>query len=215
MEMLLDKEEFIYSIILEYLNHNRPFRTKEIIPYISSRCAKISMNINEVGIMEILTSLVRKKVLVEGSVLTKNELLQNEKRKQIFTIVKNRPGIIFNQIVKESNYSNYIVYWHLKILIKFNCIKKAIIGKHQIFFSSTEVLETAELAHFISKKKSQQIIEYLRNNDIGVSKTQISTNLNMHINTATKYLKQLEILRVLTRESLSNQYLYFLHEDYF
>ena len=215
MEMLLDKEEMVYSIVLEYLNHNRPFRMKEIIPYISSRCAKVAININEIGIIEILSSLVKKKLLVEGSVLTKNELLQNEKRKQIFTIVKNRPGIIFNQIVNESNYSNYIVYWHLKILIKFDCISKAMIGKHQIFFTSTVELETAELAHFTSKKKSQQIIEYLRKNDIGVSKTQISTDLNMHINTATKYLKKLEVLKVVTRESLSNKYLYFLNEDYF
>jgi len=215
MEELVNKEEIVYNVILEYLNQNRPFRIREILPYINSRFAKTSININETGIKEILSSLVKKQLLVEGSVLTKNELLQNMKRKTIFTIVKNRPGIIFNEIIKESGFSNYIVYWHLKILIKFDCLRKTMVDKHQIFFNSSVELEDAKLSHFISKEKSQHIIEYLRKNDIGISKTQISNDLSMHINTATKYLKNLEIMKVITRESISNKTLYFLHEDYF
>ena len=214
MDELLDKEEIVYNVILDYLNQNRPFRMKEIIPFINSRFAKASININDAGIKNILGSLVKKQMLVEGSVLTKNELLQNEKRKQIYTIVKNRPGIIFNELVRESKHSNYVVYWHLKILIKFDCVRKSMVGKHQIFFKSSVNIEDAELAHFTSKKKSQQIIKYLKKNDIGVSKTKISTDLNMHINTVTNYLKHLVNLKVVVKESLSNKYLYFLHEEY-
>ena len=215
MEMPVNKEEIVYNVILDYLNQNRPFRSSEIIPYITSRFTKASININENGIKEILRSLVQKKLLVEGSVLTKNELLHNPKRKQIFSIVRNHPGIIFHHIVRASKFSNYIVYWHLSILVRFNCVSKAIVGKHQIFFVSSVDVDDATVAHYTSKKNSIQIIEYFRNNDVGITKTQLSTELKMHINTVSKYLTILDDLKVITKELISKKYLYFLNEDYF
>lgn len=214
MEMLVE-EEIVYNVVLDYLNQNRPFRIYEILPFITSRFAKASININVNGIKEILTSLVKKQLLVEGSVLTKNELLQNDKRKKIFIIVKNHPGIIFNKIVKKSKFSNYIVYWHMSILLKFNCINKATIGKHQIFFNSSVNFKDAKVYYFTSKKKSAQIINFLKENDIGITKTQLSTKLKMHINTVSKYLRNLECINVINRELISNRILYFLNEDYF
>jgi len=215
METPVNEEDLVYNVILDYLNQNRPFRSSEIIPYITSRFTKASVNINENGIKEILRSLVQKKLLVEGSVLTKKELLHNPKRKQIFRIVRNHPGIIFNHIVRTSKFSNYIVYWHLSILVRFNCVSKAMVGKHQIFFISSVDVEDATVVHFTSKKNSIKIIEYLRNNDIGITKTQLSTELKMHINTVSKYLRNLGSINVINRELISNKILYFLNEDYF
>ena len=146
MDMILNNEEIVYNVILDYLNQNRPFRISEILPYITSRFAKASININEIGVKEILRSLIQKKLLVEGSVLTRNELIQNPKRKQIFYIVRDNPGIIFNGIVKKSNFSNYIVYWHMSILLKFGCVNKAMVGKHQIFFDSRVDVEDATVS---------------------------------------------------------------------
>ena len=215
MDILLNNEEMVYNVILEYLNQNRPFRISEILPYITSRFTKASVNINENGVKEILTSLVKKKLLVEGSVLTKNELIINPKRKKIYFIIRDHPGIIFNKIIKLSKFSNYIVYWHLSMLIKFGCVKKAMVGKHQIFFTSSLDVKDAKLAYFTSKKKSIQIINFLRNNDIGITKTKLSTELNMHINTVIKYLENLEKLKIITREVITNKDLFFLKEEYF
>jgi len=188
---------------------------EEIIPYINSRFVKESININSTGIKKILQSLVKKKIIVEGSVLTRKELLDNEKRENIFRLVKKHPGIIFHELVRKSHFSNYIVYWHLKMLMRFQCIKTTTIGKHQIFFVSSVKLEDAELEYFKSKEKSKQIITFLRDNDIGVSKTQISRELNMHINTAIKYLNNLVRLKILEEKPISNKSLYFLNENYF
>jgi len=215
MDMLLNNEEIVYNIVLDYLNQNRPFRISEILPYIISRFTKASVNINENGVKEILRSLIKKNLLVEGSVLTRNELIQNPKRRQIFYIVRDNPGIIFNRIVKKSNFSNYIVYWHMSILLKFGCIEKEMVGKHQIFFDSKVNVEDAKAAYYLSKKKSIQIIKYLRNNDVGITKTQLSKKLEMHINTVTKYLINLEKIKIINRELLSNKILYFLNEEYF
>ncbi len=204
----------VFSSVLEYLDQNRPFRIDEIMPFLNSTLKK-SLNMNRTGIKQVLNSLMEKNIVMEGSILTKHELLQNEKREIIYNHIKNNPGIIFNKIVTQLNLSNYVVYWHVKILLRFETIKKINVDNHQIFFIDTISEENAERAYYFSKKKSKRIIEYLRENDLGVSKTQLAKELKMHINTAAKYLEVLTRFQVIYTKNSSKKTLYFLTDNYF
>ena len=57
------------------------------------------------------------------------------------------------------------------------------------------------------------IIEFLRENDYGVSKTKVSKELRMHINTVDKYLDKLKDLELIKMEKISNQNLFFLNKE--
>jgi len=59
----------------------------------------------------------------------------------------------------------------------------------------------------------QLIIEYLKNGNIGVTKTQLSADLRTNINTMTKYLQFLEEFENFVKKKLSNKALYFMNEE--
>jgi predicted transcriptional regulator len=211
---LHEKEKIVLTVVKEYLNKNRYFNMNEILPFIHARFKMASININLRGIEEVLRILVKKKLLVEGSKLTKNDILKNDKRKKIYDYILKNPGTYFNRIVKSLELSNHVVIWHLSMLLKFNYIKTEKIDNHEIYFEFNFNLKNIKFNYFTSKDKSKQIIDYLKNNDIGITKTKISTDLKLHINTAIKYLDFLENFNVITRKILSKKTLYFLNEEF-
>ena len=77
---LAEEEEVVLNIVHEYLNKNRQFVFEEILPYLNSRIRLSSVNISHEGVRKILISLTNKKFIVEGSKLSKSEILNNKKR---------------------------------------------------------------------------------------------------------------------------------------
>lgn len=207
-----EQEKAILDIVHDYLNKNRQFTFEEIIPYIISKVRLASLNINKVGIKVILKSLTNKKLLVEGSKLTKSDILNNQKRKSIYEYIVNNPGTYFNRIVHELNFSNHIVVWHLNMLLKFDFIHKEILEKHEIYFDATKQFDEIISKYFTSKEKSKEIINFLKSDDIGVTKTSLSHELNMHMDTLAKYLSILEKFDVIVKKKIDNRNLYFLKE---
>ena len=116
------------------MDKNRFFSANDIVPFISSRFAKSDINININGIRTILKSLVEKNFIVEGSKLTRNEILTNINRKKIYEYIQKNPGSHFNKIVSNLNLNIPVVAWHLNILIKFNFISKEEIDNSDVYF---------------------------------------------------------------------------------
>ena len=115
---LVEEEKIILTIVHDYLNKNRQFTFEEILPYINSRIRLSSTNISNEGVRKILKSLTNKKLIVEGSKLMKNKILNNEKRKEIYDFIVKNPGTYFNKILHELNYSNHIVVLASKYVIE-------------------------------------------------------------------------------------------------
>jgi len=211
-EQLVENEKLVLGIIRNYLNMNRILDPESIIPFIQSRLRESSIYLTYYAIELILKSLLNQKLIVKSSKLTHDDILINEKRKQIYSHIRDNPGTHFNKIIKELRISNHVVVWHLNILLKFNFIKKEIIDDHETYAIPNVDSKTAELSYYISKPKSQKIISYLRENYIGVSKTKLSADLQMHINTINKYLNILEDNKIIIKEQHSKKILYFLND---
>jgi predicted transcriptional regulator len=171
------------------------------------------ININNRGIEENLKSLVKKNLIVEGSKLSSYDILNNSKRKKIHEYIVNNPGTYFNKILKDLAISNHVVVWHLNMLLKFELIKKETIENHAIYFNADFDLKNSRIKYFTSKQKSKIIIEYLKNNNLGITKTQLSADLRTHINTMTKYLQFLEEFNIVVIKKLSNKILYFINDE--
>ena len=212
---LQEQEKLVLNVVQEYLNKNRYFNMNEIIPFIISRFRNASININISGIEDILRALVKKNLIVEGSKLSIKDVLQNQKRKGIYEYILENPGIYFNRIVRELDISNHVVVWHLNILLKFRFIRKAKFENHDLYFDSNFDEKELKLKYITSKEKGKNIIEYLKEFDFGVTKTQISKELKMHINTVAKYLKKFEQIGIVVSKKVSKRILFFLSEDFF
>ncbi len=209
---LVEEEKIILDIVHDYLNKNRQFTFEEILPYINSRIRLSSINISNEGVRKILISLTNKKLIVEGSKLIKGEILNNEKRKEIYEFIIKNPGTYFNKILHELNYGNHIVVWHLSMLLKFDFISKKILENHEIYFDATTEIEDISSTYFTTKEKSQKIISFMKKDNLGITKTNLSQKLKMHMNTLAKYLILLEKYDVIVKKKIDNKYLYFLNE---
>ncbi|MFX1257655.1 MAG: winged helix-turn-helix transcriptional regulator [Promethearchaeota archaeon] len=207
------QERLVLSIIQEYLGKNRHFNLNSIVPFINSRCAKQSVNINNEGIRLILTSLVKKNYIAEGSKLTKNKLLRNSNRKEIYEFILENPGISFNRIVKELNLSPPVVVWHVNTLIQFGCIKKKKINSHEALFRIHLDSKKEKVLHFLSREKCKKIVDYLIEKKQGKSKSEISSELNLSRNTVKKYIEKLEEFDLIRKKKIANKNLYFLNSD--
>lgn len=208
------QEKVVLDIVQDYLSKNRQFDINDIIPYINFHLKRNSNNLNYEGIKAILKSLVEKKYLIEGSKLTHEDILKNENRDAIYNHILKNPGIYFSKIVNDLGYSNHVVVWHLNILIKFNYVKKRILDNYEVYFDSDVNPYHAKLNFYLSHEKIKKIIQYLRNDNTGITKTKLSRKLKMHLNTISKYLRILQKFKLILEEKIDNQLLYFLKEDF-
>ncbi|MBY8992533.1 MAG: hypothetical protein KGD58_17440 [Candidatus Lokiarchaeota archaeon] len=212
-EQLIDNEKLVLDIIRDYLNKSRILDPETIVPFIQSRLKESSLYLTYYAIELILKSLLKQKLIVKASKLTHDDILKNEKRRNIFEFILEHPGTHFNKIVTILNLSGHVVVWHLNMLLKFSFVKKEVIDDHDVYSIPDVNIKTVELSYYISKKKSQTIINYLKQNDIGITKTKLSSALQMHINTVNKYLKILEDNEIVSTERHSNKSLYFLNDN--
>ena len=210
----VELEEIVFNAIQDYLNKNRPFIRNKIISYLHNIFKNTSMNVNKNGIQKILISLAEKKKIAFGSKLTKEDILLNSNRKKIYDFIREHPGTYFNRILNELDLNNNVIVWHLSFLEKFNFIKKMKIEYHEVYFESHLDLQKIKKIHILSKEKSKKIINYLKAKIFGVTKTQITIDLKMHNNTATKYLNYLLELNSIFCRRKARKILYFLQEDY-
>ncbi|MFX0019502.1 MAG: hypothetical protein ACFFAK_02170 [Promethearchaeota archaeon] len=211
-EQLAELEKTVLAIIQEYLNKNRVLDIEKIIPFIQSRLREKFKRLTTYGIQLILKTLLEKKLIINASKLSYDDILSNEKRKKIYDFIVKHPGTYFNRIVSNLNISSHVVVWHLNMLLKFQFIIKEKIENREAFFTPDVDKRKKQLFYYVSKTKSQKIINYLKMNNIGVSKTQISSELKMHINTVGKYLKILQNFNIISKEKHSKHLLYFINE---
>ncbi|MFX0072114.1 MAG: hypothetical protein ACFFAO_13580 [Candidatus Hermodarchaeota archaeon] len=213
MSAALSEEELIVlNVVQEYLNKNRQFNIEKILPFIVSRFRIASININKKGIEGILRSLVRKNILIEGSKLSHQDILANLKRLQIYNYILKNPGTYFNKILIELDLSNHVVVWHLNMLEKFNYIRKEFFDNHDIYFDISLDFKDIKKLYITSQEKNQKIINYLKNNEKGASKTQLSRELKMHMYTIDKYLKSLIEYQIIVKEKKGNKTLFIINQ---
>ncbi len=215
VQNLSEREKTVLIAVNEFLNQNRQFNIEKVLPFINSRFKKASININNEGIREILKTLIRKGQLVEGSKLSKETILNNDTRKLIYDYIKMNPGTYFNKLSNDLNINNYLITWHIAMLEKFGFIKREILDNRYVYFDINLDIREVKRNYLLSNEKSQKIIFYLKENDSGLTKTQLADALEMHQNTISKYLEDLEEIKVIKKfTEANNKILYFINENY-
>ncbi|MFX0139922.1 MAG: winged helix-turn-helix transcriptional regulator, partial [Candidatus Hodarchaeota archaeon] len=105
---------------------------------ISIRTLKIFKNEieSEKKINEAIYQLIAKKIIIRGTKLTKDSVLQNVKRKNIYRYISKNPGSHQREIRENLNLNPQLAAWHLKMLEKFDFIRKNRIKNKLIYFNS-------------------------------------------------------------------------------
>ncbi|MHA2127607.1 MAG: hypothetical protein ACW99E_20090 [Promethearchaeota archaeon] len=211
----IDEEELVFNAIQDYLNKNKILEKNDVINHIKSYFTNASININTEGIIKYIESLIKKKRIVEGSKLTKDVVLNNQKRKRVYNYITENPGTYFNKIVKGLKMSYHVVYWHLDILLKFDFIKKTKVENQELFFSSKLGIDDVRKSYLTKiKEKSKKILDYLRKDELGTTQLRLATALQMNPKTIKKYLRLLEEFNLIEKKKVSlKEILYFSKLD--
>ena len=92
-------------------------------------------------------------------------------------------------------------------------ICKEKIENKEIYFDINIKPEDRMIIYLISKDKCKEIIDFLKLHQEGITRTQISEQLNMHSTTVAKYTDKLHENGILSKKALTNKTLYFLNNE--
>ena len=146
--------------------------------------AKKQLKIPRKGLLNIIQMLINRKILVEGSKYTKESVLSNRNRTNIYNFIKTYLGAHFSLIRKnafcdsEDNIgSPGQLIWHLKMLLKFNYIKKVKIQNKSIFVPIETDEEIGIFFFLLRDDLNKKIIDLLIKQDT-IKRSEVHKHLN-------------------------------------
>lgn len=102
--------------------------------------SKKVLNIPQPGLFSIIQFLIKNHVLIDGSKFSRESVLDNYLRKNILEYIRLKGcahfSLLRKKVVSErdkNSGSSGQLIWHLKLLIKFNYIKKIKVGNYTVF----------------------------------------------------------------------------------
>ena len=157
----------VIEIAKEVISNNNVLNTELLY-----RLAKRRLKFPRKGLLSIIQLLINKKVLVEGSKYTKDEVLNNKYRFNLYRFLTSHLGAHFStirkQIITDSSGtlgSSGQLIWHLEMLIRFNYIKKIKIKNYTVFLPY-EIDDEIGVLHFVLRHEIYlKIIQLLINNE--------------------------------------------------
>ncbi len=208
----LDKaESIVLELLEEYLNKKTFFSIREIISYISNR-VRYNPNINENRIELILKDLIKRHVIIPGTRLMKNNIIEHPKRNEIFNYIKKNPSNI-NEIMRALNIGSNQALWHLSCLEKFRFVRSKQINNHKIFFKFDSNPKLDPLYYYLKKEIVQKIINFMKNKNKPFKITEIASGLKKNHSTVKKYLEILTDLELIIIEKEKSRNIFKLDLD--
>ncbi len=204
-------QAIVCDLIKEYLKKKPFFSIEDIVVYINNR-VKSNPNLNKNSIEKIIKKLIKKRILIPGTKLMKNNIIEHPIRNEIYNYIKKQPANI-NEIMKAINIGSNQVLWHLSCLEKFGFTRSKKIDNQRIIFHYESNPEYDELSYYLKQVIIQEIIEFMLKEENSLKATQLAKNLKKNYNTIKKYLKILHKLRIIKVEKDNKRILFRLDTE--
>jgi predicted transcriptional regulator len=201
----------VLQLVEEFLSKKPFFSVPDIVVFINNR-VKSNPYINKARIEVVIKSLIKKRVIIPGTKLMKNNLIENPTRKKIFDYIKKNPAININQIMKHQNIGSNQALWHLSALEKFQFIRSRKISNRRIFFKMNSNQKFDELYYYLRAEIVLEIIRFMEKEKIALKITDIADGLKKNHNTIKKYLDILVSLKLIKIEKDKTRNLYQLNQ---
>lgn len=201
----------VLEIVKEFLKKKTFFSIEDIVVFVNNRVRR-NPNLNKNSIEIIIKSFIKKRIIIPGTKLMKNNIIENPKRNEIFNLIKKNPSNI-NQIMKTLNLGSNQALWHLSCLEKFQFVRSKKITNRRIFFRFDSNPNFDELNYYLRVKIVQKIILFMKNEKKALKITEIATGMKKNHNTIKKYLDILIGLKLINTEKEKNRIGYKLDQE--
>jgi len=196
-------ESVVLELVREYLTKKTFFSIREIISFINNR-VRYNPNINENRIELILKDLIKQRVIIPGTKLMKNNIIEHPKRNEIFNFIKKNPSNI-NEIMKVLKIGSNQALWHLSCLEKFQFVRSKQINNHRVFFKFDSNSKLDPFYYYLKKDIVQDIIEFMKIDNKALKITEIANGLKKNHSTIKKYIDILIDLKLIKIEKEKNR----------
>jgi len=188
-------EENVLNTIKTLLKKHTVFQFDASFISFCSRKLKVS----EMRICEAIYVLVKQKLIMPGSALTRSQILDNPSRALIYQTIQKQPGIHIRELCQTLEKSVGVILAQLKVLENFDYIrKKRYASPNLILFFQKDFPETYDDFFLVWKNEnSQRIMQLLLNQELTL--TEISTKITLHHSTVQYHLERLENFSCIVR----------------
>ncbi|UYP44334.1 hypothetical protein NEF87_000619 [Candidatus Lokiarchaeum ossiferum] len=124
--------------------------------------------------------------------LTMEEVLENENRNNIISAILDKPGIHFNELLREINISAGTLAWHLDILDTFKVIRKERVGQYLLYFSFLDTNPISKLDSKLQKSRTTLEIMQIVKDNPGIYQNKIAKRLDLDHKTVKYHLDKLK-----------------------
>ncbi len=169
----------VLEIAEEIMNKNKILNIENLY-----NLAKKQLKIPKSGLISIIQFLINKKILIEGSKFSKETVLSNRLRYNIFRFIKNNGAVhysLIRKILKDDQTNNLVgsgqLVWHLEMLLKFEYIKKIKVGNYSVFLPFEMDKEMGVLYFLIRDKINRKIVKLLIEQE-SIKKSEVYKQIN-------------------------------------
>jgi len=188
-------ESIVFKLVKEYLEKKPFFSIKDIVVFINNR-VKSNPYINKNRIEISIKNLIKKRIIIPGTKLMKNNIIEHPVRNEMFNYIKKNPSNI-NEIMKALNIGSNQALWHLSCLEKFRFIRSKKINNRKIIFNYDSNPEFDELYYYLKLNIVQEMINFMEKENKALKVTEIATSLKKNHNIIKKYLSILKSLKLI------------------
>ncbi len=193
-----DLQSIVCSLIKEYLKKKPFFSIEDIVVFINNR-VRANPNLNKNSIELIIKNLIKKRILIPGTKLMKNNIIEHPIRNEIYNYIRKNPSNV-NEIMKAINIGSNQVLWHLSCLEKFRFTRSKKIENQRIIFDYDTNSDLDELYYYLKQDIVQDIINLLKKEGNSFKITEIASVIKRNYNTVKKYLEILQTLNIIKIE---------------
>ncbi|NHI92898.1 MAG: ArsR family transcriptional regulator [Candidatus Lokiarchaeota archaeon] len=190
INQLTNLEEEVFNLIKKWLKKQTVFQLESsLINYCSKNC-----NVEEIEILQVIYSLIQRKIIVPGTSLTQDQILENETRAKMYELIKNKPGIHVRELSNELKKSSSVIRTHLMVLKNFNYIRSKKYNNPKLDLQFLKDFPEIYDDYFViwKNENDREILTSLINNELNL--TELSQKLNVHHSTIQYHLKKLKQL---------------------
>ena len=149
--------------------------------------------------------------------LSLDDVLENENRNKIIDLILSKPGIHFNELIRQTGLAAGNVVWHLDILITYKVIGKKRIGNFIVYFPYYQVNPISNIDLKLQKSKlTLEILEMIEQKP-GLWNSLITKKLKVDHKTIHYHIKKLTELGLINiiKEGRKNKLFPNLESDYY
>ena len=206
-------QSIVCGLIKEYLKKKPFFSIEDIVVFINNR-VRTNPNLNRNSIEIIIKNLIKKRILIPGTKLMKNNIIEHPIRNEIYNYIRKNPSNV-NEIMKAIKIGSNQALWHLSCLEKFRFTRSKKIENQRVIFEYDSDSDFDELNYYLRHDIVREVINLLKRESNSLKITEIASELKRNYNTIKKYIEILKNLKLITIEKDNKRVLYKLNTKYY